>query len=96
MKPCPAFIDGTEVVCYAKIPAPTKSDDDSFMVASGLQGPLCWAVVTHYADDNSFYLFGCDRAWQVITDSYHATLNDALTEASYEYEGIGNEWVYPE
>ncbi len=41
-----------------------------------------------------FYLYYCDSNWEVITDSFHFTIEDAKNQASFEYEGIKDtDWI---
>jgi hypothetical protein len=57
-----------------------------------LQGPAAGLAIYEAKDGSGFYLFGCDTNWQVITDTWHASLKDAMREAEFEYEGITATW----
>jgi hypothetical protein len=39
-----------------------------------------------------FYLFGCDSDWNVVSDTWHQSLNEAKEQAEFEYEGISKTW----
>jgi len=43
--------------------------------------------------DGSFLLFYCNNDWEVITDTWHATVEDAKKQARFEYEGIDASWI---
>ena len=34
----------------------------------------------------------CDPAWNTVTDTWHETLEDALEQAEFEYEGVAETW----
>ena len=40
-----------------------------------------------YEGDPYFYLFGCDEEWSNITDTWHQTVDEAIAQAEFEYEG---------
>ena len=43
----------------------------------------------------SFYLFSCDADWNVITDTHHLSIVEALSQAEFEYENIQPAWRHP-
>ncbi len=41
-----------------------------------------------------YYLYYCNSNWEVITDSFHFTIEEAKKQAFFEYEGITeNDWI---
>ena len=56
-------------------------------------GSMAGLAICQYEGEDSFYLFGCDKDWQTITDSWHQTLAEAKRQAEFEYECIGKTWV---
>jgi len=36
---------------------------------------------------------GCDDTWKEITDTWHETLQDAVIQAEFEYQGISDCWM---
>ena len=48
-----------------------------------------------YEGEESVYLFGCDADWNEITDTWHETLEEALAQAEFEYEGSSGTWIVP-
>jgi hypothetical protein len=43
-------------------------------------------------DAQEFYLFGCDADWNVVTDTFHMSLDEAKEQAEFEYEGVSKTW----
>jgi hypothetical protein len=41
---------------------------------------------------SAYYLFGCDAEWNTVTDTWHKTLEEALEQAEFEYEGVSKTW----
>jgi hypothetical protein len=39
-----------------------------------------------------YHLLYCDAQWQSLTDTCHASVDDAKAQAAYEYEGIAQAW----
>ena len=93
MKPTPATIDGARVVCFTVIDGrhrPTGST--RHFVRGELQGPAVGLAICQYAGDLAYYLFYCDADWNVVTDTWHQTLEGAQSQAAFEYEGVMDTW----
>jgi len=59
-------------------------------------GPICQlAICDGGGHPNSFYLFSCDADWNVITDTHHLSIDEALGQAGFEYENIRSAWRHP-
>ena len=61
-------------------------------VAGELQGPAAGLVICQYDGEDAYCLFGCDAEWNTVTDTWHATLEEALDQAEFEYEGVSQTW----
>ena len=42
--------------------------------------------------ETGVFLFYCDREWHVLADTWHSSVNDAKTQAEFEYAGISKVW----
>jgi hypothetical protein len=56
-------------------------------------GPAAALAIARYANDNRFYLFYLDHAGNVVTDTFHESLEPALDQAGFEYRGLS--WIEP-
>lgn len=56
-------------------------------------GPFAIIAICKYGDDNGFYLFYCDDHWEVLTDTFHESLEDAMEQAEFEFQGISEAWI---
>lgn len=58
------------------------------IVPSVVEGAAGGLAIGRYAGETAYYLFGCDAEWNTLTDTWHETLEDALSQAEPEYEGV--------
>jgi len=93
MKPAPGTIGGAHVVRWSPI------DDRHHVtgncrhsVAGRLLGPAAGLAICQYEGQAAYYLFHCDDEWNSLTDTWHETLQDALRQAEFEYEGVSSTW----
>ena len=56
-------------------------------------GAMSGLAICQPTEGRDFFLFGCDGDWNVITDTWHQTLDEAKKQAEFEYEGIGKTWI---
>jgi hypothetical protein len=56
------------------------------------QGPAVNLAICTYSGEPGYYLFSCDEEWAVITDSWHETLDGAMSQAEFEYDGVNATW----
>ena len=91
MTPAPSEFDGDKAIATAVVNEavhPTGATthhgpDGAIPPASAL------AIVSGEA---GFYLLYCDRDWQVLTDTWHASVENAKAQAEFEYSGISKQW----
>ena len=48
--------------------------------------------IVQYQGDKGFYLFYCGKNGNEFTDTYHETLEDALTQAEWEFNVRPDAW----
>ncbi|PWU11862.1 MAG: hypothetical protein C5B50_22655 [Verrucomicrobia bacterium] len=89
----PDQLDGAKVTCFALVTAAVKpTAATTHRRDSQVLGPACGLAICQYPDDSAFYLFYCDENWAVRTDTFHLTLENAKSQAEFEYKGIRNYW----
>lgn len=93
MKKAPNKIGGARVVLYTPIDERhTYTGNCHQIVAGELMGPAAGIAICQYEGENSYYLFGCDKDWNTVTDTWHETLEDAQAQAEFEYKGVNATW----
>ena len=93
MNPPPKFIGKAHVIRWAVIDERCRPTGNCGHVVGGeLQGPAACLAICRYEGDAGYLLIYCDAIWREITDTWHATLDDALRQAEFEYEGVSQMW----
>jgi len=90
----PNVLAGARVVRWSAIDGrhrPTGACDQ--VVAGERQGPAAGLAIVQPDGEEAFYLLGCDAEWNSVTDTWHATLDEALAQAEAEYEGVSQTWA---
>lgn len=77
---------GATVHSYAEIV-------DGEIVLGEPLGPFAALAIVQVPDETGFYLFYLDDRWEIVTDTHHETLEAALHQAEFEYDGIAGNWI---
>jgi hypothetical protein len=56
-------------------------------------GPFAALAIVRYSDCEGYYLLYLDEVWDEVTDTWHETVEDAMRQAEWEYQGITEKWV---
>jgi hypothetical protein len=85
----PRELDGARVIKYAEVTADVKPTDATRHIVGGaLAGSFPALALARYTGEEGHYLFYLGDDGSVVTDTWHASLEDALTQAALEYEGL--------
>ena len=96
MDQCPSTVGGARVVCWTPIDSRHRHSGNTKQITGGvLLGPANGLAICQYEGEEAFYLFGCDAQWNSVSDTWHECLEDAKSQAEYEYEGTMNTWTVP-
>ena len=91
----PRLLGGERVVCFARLDSGEQRTGKTRHTVRGADvGPAFEGLVITEADDSegAHSLFYCDAEWNIVSDTWHRTLEDAKHQAEFEYEGIGHSW----
>ncbi len=89
----PAERQGARVVRYAILDERCKPTGNCLHRVGGrVAGPAAYLAICQCKGEGSYYLVYCDSAWQVVTDTWHETLEDAERQAELEYDGVSRCW----
>ena len=93
MESAPKTVGGARVIQWSLIDERHRLTERTKQIVDGeLQGPAAALAVCQYDGEEAYYLFGCDEKWNAVTDTWHQTLEDALQQAEFEYDGISGTW----
>jgi hypothetical protein len=89
----PELLDGARVLAFAVVDAAvTPTGATTHRIESAVMGPAAGLAIARYDGDEQFYLFYCDPAWQVVTDTCHPSQKLAREQAEFEYRGVSACW----
>ena len=94
MKKIPASIGSATVISYTPIDGRHKATEKTRHIVGGqVQSPMAGLAICQYPEDSGYYLFYCDADWTEVTDTWHASIEDAKHQAEFEYEGSSKTWI---
>lgn len=50
-------------------------------------------AICSYPEEEGVYLFYCNEKWREITDTWHPSIKEALSQADFEFIGLKNDWI---
>ncbi len=93
MGPPPGEIDGAKVICFTLIDERHRRTGNCKQVVAGvLQGPAAGLAICRSAGAAGYYLYGCNAAWESVTDTWHQTIEGVKAQAEFEYAGVSATW----
>ena len=93
----PTIVGSLPVVRFTRLDArhrPTGAGSHD----AHLVGPSVTAyglVICRATDPAGYFLFTCQDDWYPMYDTWHATIDEALRQAEFEYEGSISTWEEP-
>ena len=91
MTPAPPELDGAKVIATAVIDGNARPTGGT--IHRGPDGVIPSASALAIVDGEAgIYLLYCDVDWQVLTDTWHLSVDAAKSQAEFEYEGISKAW----
>ncbi len=94
MNPCPQVIGNATVLLHTLIDYRQRPTGKTTHIVGGTTLGTAAGLAICNAD-GGFYLFYCDPEWDVITDTWHQTVEDAKDQAEFEFEGVSGTWEKP-
>jgi carbon monoxide dehydrogenase subunit G len=90
----PDEIGGARVLYFIITGSTIRPAGNTKQIVGGtLLGPAYGLAICKYENESGYYLFGCDNNWNSITDTHHETIEDAIDQGEFEYEGTRNKWM---
>jgi hypothetical protein len=85
----PQELDSAKVLKFAVVSAEVQPTGATRHVVGGAPlDPAAALAIARYPGEQATYLLYLDEDGNVVTDTWHASLEDALCHASFEYEGL--------
>ena len=90
----PEKLGGTKVLLYTAIDDRQRPTGAVQHIVGGvLQSSFQGLAICPNEGEEGFFLFYCDEAWNTVTDTWHASIEEARAQAEFEYEGVSRTWV---
>ena len=91
MRPAPPELDGAKVIATAVVTDAVRPTGGT--IHRGPDGVIPPArALAIVMSEAAIYLFYCDSEWEVLTDTWHSSVDNAKAQAEFEYEGISKLW----
>ena len=88
----PKEVGGAEVLKFAEITAEVVPTGATRHIVAGVpSGPAGALAIAHHPGQAGIYLFYLDQAGQLVTDTWHLSVEDAQRQGEFEYEGL--QWI---
>jgi hypothetical protein len=91
MGPAPSELDGAKVIATAVVTDAVRPTGGTIHRGPGGVIPPADALAI-VMSEAAIYLFYCDSEWEVLTDTWHSSVDNAKAQAEFEYEGISKLW----
>jgi len=93
MRDCPDIMGKAKVIMFTPIDGRHALTDDCKQIVAGTPiVPIAGLAICQHASETVFYLFGCDKEWNTLTDTWHQTIQEAIEQAEFEYRGSKQTW----
>ena len=89
----PTELCGAVVLKTARLFPAAHTGSTRHLVAGNSIQPASRLAIAQFPGQPGFYLYYCDDTWEVMTDTWHQTVEDAEAQAEFEYKGSSNAWV---
>ena len=85
----PDELDGAKVLQYAHVSDDVAPTGATRHVARGVElGPAAALAIARHEGQEGFYLFYLDPQGAVAADTFHESVEAALGQAAFEYDGL--------
>ncbi|NKE56546.1 hypothetical protein FXN61_06750 [Lentzea sp. PSKA42] len=84
----PAELDGAEVFSFAPVGAAQKPTGGTVHSVSDFPDVVRGLALARYSGEKTVYLFYCDEESNVVSDTAHSSVEEAIDQARFEFEGL--------
>ena len=88
MRRPPELLDGAAVLKVADLSSAVPTNATRHVVEGRTVSGFAGLALAKYSADPGLYLFYCDADWNIVTDTYHATMDEAIAHAEFEFGSV--------
>lgn len=78
----PQILDGAKVLYFT----PHLNFGDIYYTTGEIADHICYLAICKYENDNTFYLFGCNSDYDVVSDEPWNSPNECMCVAKNSYD----------
>lgn len=94
IKNCPTNFGDSKTLSYIFLnETHIKTGNTRHFVMGELVQEINGLAICKYEKDAGYYLFYCNQDWEIITDTYHNSIEDAKKQAEFEFINSIQSWV---
>jgi hypothetical protein len=83
--PCPRELGGCRVIRWLSLDSSPSRKFEGH--------PIEGVAICHTEKEDAHYVFGCDKNWRTLTDTWHKTFAEAQLQANSEYPEFEGRWI---
>lgn len=76
------------MLAIAELAGTTATEATRHSVDGDERRDFQYLAIARYPDEPGYYLFYCDAAWALITDTLHDTRRQAQQQTDFEFTGV--------
>ena len=84
----PKILDGANVLYFT----PQSSYGAIYCTTGEIADHICYLAICKYENSNTFYLFGCNWDYEVVSDSLWGSIKECMCNAKDSY-GCDISWI---
>ena len=93
MDECPDRLNGAKVLLFSPIDERHTATNRTCHSRDGERRTgFAGLAGENYPNDPGCYLFYCDKNWIVMNGTYHDSIDQAKSQAEWEFEGTAKTW----
>jgi hypothetical protein len=84
----PQKIDGARLLQIADVRDAAPTGRTRHFTRRGVVSGIAWLALAKYEDDPGVYVFYCDGGWNLMTDTCHESVEQAIAHAEFELDPV--------
>ncbi len=80
----PKILDNAKVLYFT----PQSNYGTVYYTTGEIADYICYLAICKYENDNTFYLFGCNSDYDVVSDSSWGSIEECMRIAQTTYNGL--------
>ena len=93
VNPAPSEVGGARVILWSAIDSRHRPTGACRHIVGGeVPAPFRGLAICQYEGEDTYFLFYCDEKWEAVNDGWHESVDEAKSQAEFEFEGVSKTW----